>query len=216
MFRDTVLISWYLALGRGNVYFTMCPQRYLAEPEEEIRMPVLEFQARLYRINSWTILSLPQSVSDQLSSRSMHMVEGRINGHHLIAPLEPDGKGSHWLRVDDELLKASGLIVGDMAQLTLAPAKIWLEPDLPKELTTALAKDQKASQQWQRNTTKAHWEWIRWIRAAKQEVTRKRRIEIALDKLNKGAKRPCCFNSNICSELAVSRNGVLLELDRKV
>ena len=32
-----------------------------------------------------------------------------------------------------------------------------------------------------------------------------------INKLNKGMRRPCCFNRNLCSEPYVSHNWVLLE-----
>jgi len=51
---------------------------------------------------------------------------------------------------------------------------------------------------------------MRWIRATKNDDTRKRRIEVALSKLTAGMRRPCCFNRNLCTEPSVSHNGVLL------
>jgi hypothetical protein len=43
----------------------------------------------------------------------MSMVEGTFNGYAFQAPLEPDGMGSHWLRVSNRMLKAARAEVGD-------------------------------------------------------------------------------------------------------
>jgi hypothetical protein len=49
---------------------------------------------------SWTFLLLPKAASGKLPSRSMTSVEGTLDGAAFQATLEPDGKGSHWLKVD--------------------------------------------------------------------------------------------------------------------
>ena len=100
---------------------------------------------------------------------------------------------------------------GDTVTLAIEPTKEWSEPELPKDLKTALTAAPRANNLWTDITPNAQWDWIRWIRATKQAETRKRRIEIACSKLKAGDKRPCCFNRNMCSEPYVSKNGVLLE-----
>ncbi|HUS16392.1 MAG TPA: YdeI/OmpD-associated family protein [Chloroflexia bacterium] len=174
-------------------------------------MSPIRFEAELYKIGTWTILRLPKSASAQLPSRGMTMVEGTINGFSLKAPLEPDGKGSHWLRVDATLLEATGAEVGDTVQLEIAPAKEWTEPALPDDLQSALGADPGTHALWLDCTTIARWDWIRWINATAQQETRRRRIEVAFSKLQAGARRPCCFNRSMCTEPYVSKNGVLLE-----
>ncbi len=58
-------------------------------------MSTIRFEAKLFKIGSWTLLKLPKSASAKLPSRGMTMVEGTINGFRFQAALEPDGKGSH-------------------------------------------------------------------------------------------------------------------------
>jgi hypothetical protein len=36
-------------------------------------------------------------------------------------------------------------------------------------------------------------EWICWVTSAKQEATRERRIEVGIDKMRGGMRRPCCW-----------------------
>src|SRR6266478_9312392 len=66
----------------------------------------IRFSAKLFwpkaaeKTGSWTLLTLPKNVSAKLPSRRMTMAEGTINGFPFRAALEPNGKGSHWLRVN--------------------------------------------------------------------------------------------------------------------
>ena len=173
-------------------------------------MPAIRFEAQLSKIGSWTILRVPRSSSAGLPSRGMTVVEGTINGFRFKTALEPDGRGSHWFRVSDRLIKAAGAHEGDTVMLTIEPAKEWPEPDVPADLKKALAAVPQAHALWMNITPNARWDWIRWISSTKQLETRRRRIEVALSKLKAGNRRPCCFNRNLCSEPRVSSNGKLL------
>jgi hypothetical protein len=156
-------------------------------------------------------LQLPESASAQLPSRGQALVEGTINGFQFQTPLEPDGKGSHWFRVENSLSKAAKAGAGDTVALEIEPSKKWPEPDVPADIQKAVAADKQAHALWVKITPLARWEWIRWIRATNQTETRKRRIEVGLSKLKNGERRPCCWNRNLSTEPSVSKNGVLLE-----
>ncbi len=179
--------------------------------KEQGTMSTIRFEATLFKIGSWILLRLPKSASAQLPSRGMTLVEGTINGSRFQAPLEPDGKGSHWFRVDETMRDAAGADAGDTVTLVIEPAKEWPEPEAPADLKNALAAVPQAYALWMTITPKAQWDWIRWIRATNQPETRRRRIEVACSKLTAGARRPCCFNRNLCTEPYVSHNWVLLE-----
>lgn len=99
---------------------------------------------------------------------------------------------------------------GDNVKLESEPTKEWIEPEVPEDLKSALATSKKAEDLWKDITPMARWDWIRWIRAVKTPQTRQKHIDIALSKLNKGIRRPCCFNRNLCTEPSVSNNWVLL------
>lgn len=174
-------------------------------------MSTIRFEAKLFNIGSWTILRLPQEASANLPSRGMTMVEGTINGFRFQAALEPDGKGSHWFRVDQTMSEAARADAGDIVTLAIEPTKVWVEPEVPADVKQALAVVPQAHALWMKITPSSRWDWIRWIRATKEPETRQRRIEVACSKLKKGERRPCCFNRNLCTEPSVSQNGVLLE-----
>jgi len=178
--------------------------------EEQRSMPTIHFEAKPFTVGSWTILRLPESASAKLPSRGQTMVKGTINDFPFRTPLEPDGKGSHWFRVDKTMLKAANAAAGDTVALSIKPIKEWMEPVVPADLENALAAGPEAHSLWRHITPMARWEWIRWIRATNKSETRKRRIQVACSKLKAGERRPCCWNRNLCTEPYVSKNGVLV------
>ncbi len=187
-------------------------------------MNAISFETKLFTIHDWTILRLPEEASAKLPSRGMTMVKGVINlpaGKAGDVPfktlLEPDGsygpgkKPSHWFTPDKKLLEDANVGTGDTVQVSLKPTKEWIEPEVPDDVQKALSTSPKAEALWKDITPLAHWDWIRWIRAVKTTETRRKHIEVMLDKLNKGMRRPCCFNRNLCSVPEVSKNWRLLE-----
>ena len=174
-------------------------------------MPTIRFKTKLFKIGSWTILRLPESASAKLLSRGMAMVKGTINGSPFQAALEPDGRGSHWFRVDNTVREAAKASEGDTVTLVIEPSREWIEPDIPDDFTKALAETQQAHTLWKSISPINRWDWIRWLRSTKNSETRKKRIETALAMLKAGKGRRCCFNRNQCTVPDVSHNGVLLE-----
>ncbi len=180
-------------------------------------MSVIRFETKLFKIGEWTILRLPESASVKLPSRGMTMVAGTLNGVPFKTLLEPDGKygpglkPSHWFSPSKKLLEDAHVAAGDRVQVSIEPTKEWVEPEVPIDLKKALATSAKAGALWKDITPGARWDWIRWIRAVKTQETRQKHIEVALSKLNKGMRRPCCFNRNLCSEPYVSHNWALLD-----
>ena len=177
-------------------------------------MATIRFTAKLFKIGSWTLLQLPKSASAKLPSRGMVMVEGTINDFGFQAPLEPDGNKGHWLKVEKNIREASGVDEGDAVTIEIEPIKEWPEPKVPTDLKKALTSAPTAQATWMDITPNARWDWVRWIGSTKNSETRKKRIGVALSKMNAGNRRPCCFNRNSCTDTDVSNNGVLLEPTR--
>jgi hypothetical protein len=164
-------------------------------------MPKIRFTAKLFRpadaqtADSWTFLILPKSASAKLPARSMTAVEGTVNGIAFQATLDPDGAGSHWLKVERPLREAAGAEAGDLVTVEIAPAAEEPEPNVPEDFATSLAAAaSKARAVWSDITPVARRDWIHWMTSAKQLETRARRIKNACSMLAAGKRRPCCFD----------------------
>ena len=162
----------------------------------------LRFKARLLRPikpgkgNSWAFLVLPGSISENLPRRGRTSVGGTINGHPFQATLEPDGQLSHWLKVDKALRETSGVEVGDVVTLEIAPMAQEPEPKVPPDFREIITASPEAKAVWDATTTIARVDWIHWIESAKRSMTRKSRMESACDMLASGKKRVCCFDQS--------------------
>ena len=159
----------------------------------------IRFRATLLRpatakAGSWTFLTLPKTASAKLPSRGMSSVEGTFNGRPFQATLEPDGQGSHWLKVDRKLREAADAAEGDVVTLEIAPAREEPEPKVPPDLRKALAAAPEARALWSDITPIARRDWIQWITSAKRPETRARRIKNACVMLGAGKRNVCCFD----------------------
>lgn len=169
----------------------------------------ISFTSKIHSINSINIIELPKSASAKLPSRGMVMVKGLRKGREFMAPLEPDGKGSHFLKIDTSLSKIINARVGDSVELELEPTKNWPEPNIPQDLKSALDHNSTAKETWLSITPMARWDWIRWINSTKNTETRKIRIEKTFSKFKSGIRRPCCFNRTMCTDVLISKKGIL-------
>jgi hypothetical protein len=172
----------------------------------------VRFDATLSRIDKSTVLRLPEKASGKLPSRGQVAVQGTINGHRFRTVLEPDGNFGHWMRIDRKLQLAAAVRTGDSATLEIESLKDWPEPNVPQDLQTAVAAaPQKIRDLWKDITPMARWEWVRWVNASQNPVTRKRRVAVSISKMKNGKRRPCCFNLSACTDPNLSRNGKLIQ-----
>jgi hypothetical protein len=143
------------------------------------------------------LISLPQDASAKLPSRGMAMVEGALNGLRFRAPLESDGNGGHWFKIDMNFCDSASLKADQIVSLEIEPLKVWPEPEIPEDLKQALAADFKANAVWSATTTLARWDWIRWLESVKQVETRQVRPAKMCSMLSSGKRRPCCFDRSL-------------------
>lgn len=159
----------------------------------------IRFKARLSRPASpknatWTFVLLPKAASGKLPTRAMTTVEGRFGGEPFRATLEPDGDGSHWLKVPRKLREAAGVEPGDTVALEIEPSSEQLEPAVPADLRKALSANPAAKATWDATTTVARRDWVAWMTSGKKAETRDKRRHAAIDMLEGGKKRVCCFD----------------------
>ena len=80
-----------------------------------------------------------------------------------------------------------------MGKLTAAATKTGPLHEVPTDLSEALAAEATTQAAWKDLTPLARNEWICWVISAKQEATRSRRIQRAIEDLQAGKRRPCCW-----------------------
>lgn len=175
-------------------------------------VPTIRFDATLYTIDGRTILRLPERASGQLPSRGQVAVQGTINGHGFETVLEPDGLSGHWIGIDAKLQRTAAVRAGDTTTVEIEPRRDWPEPNVPQDLSAALAAaPQRIQDLWNAITPMARWEWVRWVNATANPDTRQRRVEVTISKMQSGKRRPCCFNLAACTDPNLSKNGRLIE-----
>src|SRR2546423_15172931 len=114
----------------------------------------IRFSAKLFRTKasdktgSWT-LPLPKNASAKLPPRGMTMVEGTLNGFPFRAALEPNGKGSHWLRVNKTMRDAAAADAVDTVTVEITRAGEEPEIRVPMDLRKALAAAPLAQAGWE-------------------------------------------------------------------
>ena len=158
------------------------------------------FKARLLRpvtsdrntVRAFVVL--PKEVSETLPRRGRTTVDGTINDEAFRATLEPDGRLSHWLPLEEKLIEDSGSTIGEEAMFTIKTVEQEPEPELPADFQEALAAAPEAKAVWDDTTTIARVDWIHWIVSAKQAKTRAKRINDACEQLAAGKRRVCCFD----------------------
>jgi len=179
-------------------------------------MPTLPFKSDVLVYGNHKIIKLPNEISSQLSSRGMNFAEirflssdGRAISDAATAyplPLEPDGNKSHWFYVPESLCDA--LVPGSTLELQLTPQDEWPSPVVPDDFIEGL-KQSSLYDFYHDLTSKAQWEWMRWIQMTNNPSTREKRITVSMDKMHKGMKRPCCFDQTRCTDYRICSNGML-------
>ncbi|WP_448249511.1 YdeI/OmpD-associated family protein [Thalassotalea agariperforans] len=144
--------------------------------------------------NGLAFVFLPHDVSDKLPRRGRTSVDVTLNDINFCVQLEPDGQKSHWLRIDKNILDLAKLTYGDIGQFEISAVAQEPEPILPADFDEALKLSATAQDTWLKTTTLARVDWIHWITTAKQAKTRSKRIQDAIDMLDSGKKRVCCFD----------------------
>lgn len=84
--------------------------------------------------------------------------------------------------------------------------------ELPKDLSSALQKNEASKKAWNSLTDLARNEWICWTISVKQKKTRDDHVRRTVKELAEGKRRPCCWIGCIHrtdKELSPSIKGIL-------
>ena len=166
-------------------------------------MNLIRFEAVPEQVSGVDIVRLPAEASAQLPSRGQVAVDAVVNGESRQLVVEPDGRRGHWLRLEPHDVAV------ERVEVELAPSADWPEPEIPDDLRSALDDATDISDTWSDITPMARWEWVRWVNATRNPDTRQRRVEVSIDKLRSGKRRPCCFDLSSCTDPDVARSGKL-------
>ena len=170
----------------------------------------IRFTATVDTIEAATVIRLSEGASRLLPSRGQVAIRASINGYEFRSVIEPDGMKGHWMKIESTLRHAAHLAAGDSVDVTVEPTRDWPEPDVPSDLATALAAAPvRITDSWNEITPMARWEWVRWVNATANPVTRQRRVEVTISKIDNGKRRPCCFDLSACTDPALAKNGKL-------
>lgn len=180
------------------------PSRTAAPATVPVRAVAREVEGRL-------IAPLPEESSAALPSRGQVAVTAAVDGTLRTLVVEPDGRKGHWLELGAGPLAALGLGAGDTLELELTTGADWPEPEVPADLAAALEGAEDVQDTWADITPMARWEWVRWVGATRSEDTRARRVEVSLDKMRHGKRRPCCFDLASCTDPELARSGKLID-----
>ncbi len=184
----------------------------MSTPGGDAGRPAISFSAVPEVVGQTTLVRLPPEASAQLPSRGQVAVRGVLGGHEVDAVLEPDGRRGHWMRIDDAVARVAGVRPGVSVEVAVEAVEDWPEPEVPQDLSDALdAAPGKIQGIWADITPMARWEWVRWVGATKNAETRGRRVEVTIDKIDHGKRRPCCFDLSSCTDPDVSSSGKLRE-----
>jgi len=112
------------------------------------------FETKLLKIGHLQVIRIPLESSKKLPLRGMVMVQGTINNIPFKEPVEPDGKGSHWIEVSTSLSKEAKASVNETVFLEIEPSDEWIEPAIPSDIMNAIIKSD-VSNQWNSVTIKA-------------------------------------------------------------
>jgi hypothetical protein len=129
-----------------------------------------------------------------------HLRRGRITARISVgkssfdAQMEPDGKLGHWFIIPSSVVKNEALAIREDASFTLNSLDEQPAPLPPKDFKVLLEKNPNAQATWDSATILAKIDWIHWMESAKQDTTKRERAANAIDMLEKGKKRVCCFD----------------------
>lgn len=129
-----------------------------------------------------------------------HLRRGRITAQISVgksrfdAQMEPDGKLGHWFIIPADVVKKESLTTASDVTFILTNLDQQPEPSLPNAFKALLDKNTSAHATWDKTTTLARIDWIHWMESAKQDATKRERAENAIDMLESGKKRVCCFD----------------------
>ena len=146
------------------------------------------FGVKLQRVgSSGAYFQVPFNVHEVFSTKAQVKVRGTIDGRTYRSSIMPMG-GKHMMVVNKEIREAINKKVGDKVKVVMeidtSPRIITVPTDLKK----ALGRNPRAKNIFEGSSYTNQKEYVQWIKDAKKQETRERRIKEAVEQLTKGIK----------------------------
>ena len=115
-------------------------------------------------------------------------VVATVNGYTWRTSVARMG-GEFLLGLNKEVRQGAGVEAGDEVEVAVELDTAPREVEVPEALAAALAADPQAEASFEQMAFSHRKEYARWIAEAKQEETRQRRVEQALEMIRAGKTR---------------------------
>jgi hypothetical protein len=147
---------------------------------------ILQFKERMGEKTGWSYIKVPAKLAQQLKpdNKRSFRVKGKLDDYAIAGmALIPMGEGDFILALKAAIRKAIRKKAGDSLEVQLEVDKKEIVP--PKELLECLA-DEPEAQKVFKTLPKSHQNWYgNWVKGAKTEGTRTRRIAQIVDAMLK-------------------------------
>jgi hypothetical protein len=137
---------------------------------------------------TWTFANIPFNCVSEFGKKGRIKVIGMLNGHDIQSTLMPHGDGRHFIILTKEIVKKSGIEIGDTISLSLEQDNAPQEIETPKEFLELLTHNQEAGAYYHKLPPSHKKEYLNYIEDAKKEETRQRRMGKAIEMLQQGKK----------------------------
>ena len=135
-------------------------------------------------------VSIPFDVEKIYGTKGQVKVKALFDGAPYRGILVNMGTGCHVILVRKDIRVAIGKNVGDTIRVEIEPDTEERVVEIPEPLARLLAKNKKAANFFDSLSYTNRKEYAHWIRDAKKEETRAKRLEATLEKLLAGKKNP--------------------------
>jgi hypothetical protein len=153
-----------------------------------VHEPTVAFETVVAGSGGKTGIVIPDDVIAELGAGRRPAVHVGVNGYTYRSTVAVMG-GRCLVGVNAAVRAATGLVAGDLVQVTLAVAATPREVDVPRDFAAALASEPATSRFFDSLSNSLQRYHIDHVNAAKTSETRQRRIEKALALFREGRKR---------------------------
>ena len=152
-------------------------------------MAKFEFNATLNRpegVGTWTYFDIPLDMVKLFGTKGQVRVMGTINGHPFRTSARPHGNGSHYVVVNKSIRDGIGVTQGDVVKVEMEEDSAPRTVEVPADFADALEVNEEQQEVFEALSYSHEKEFVEWIKSAKKEDTRRRRIEGSLQMLLEG------------------------------